>query len=94
MLHCPVGEEGEGFGGIVGDCFPVDEEFGRAVVEEHEPGDVQRQPVAVEDAVVQGEGELVRREDVGAHVADVRRSGQRVEDPQYPGTHLGHRRTT
>ncbi|GAA1604866.1 hypothetical protein GCM10009789_68540 [Kribbella sancticallisti] len=73
--------------GVVGDDLPVQEEAGCALVEEQEPGDVERGPFAVQDPVVQGIGGVVGGEDA---VADVGRRGERVEDPQDTGAHLGH----
>jgi hypothetical protein len=76
---------------VVRDGLPVEEERWGALVEEEEPGEVQRQFVPVEEAVVEGEGQVVGGEDVHAGVADVGRRVQRFEDAQYAWADLGDR---
>ena len=60
-------------GQVVGDLVPVQEEAARVRVEEHVPGQVQRQLVVVETAALQRPAQVVRGEEVHPRVADVGR---------------------
>ena len=70
------------------DTAPVDEEVPRRRVEKREPRDVRRLNGLGVNVAVQRACELVRREDVAAAVADIRRRvSDRVEDLLNAGRH-------